>query len=175
MYINLVLYYYHVHWSSTVLLARRWVNYCIFALYIKNRRRLRRSGRDAQPPTPSSSLLSQSWRSQQRRHRWCGILLAAAAASVASEIAPPSLPAEASLSVAVDTFLPPPSSSADLYPGEPQRLSFVPSLPSEYLVSPRLWRRIGRRRRKREGFGLFLPSFLRRIWRRCRRRNEEIG
>ena len=173
MYINLVLYYYHVHWSSTVLLARRWVKYCIFSLYIKNRRRLRRSGRDAQPPP---SLSSPSRRSQQRRHRCCGIFLAAAAASVASETVPPSSAAAASLSVAVDAFLPhPPSSSAAPQPEEPQRVSSFPSLPSEDLVSPRLWRRIGRRRRTWEGFGLFLPSFLRRIWRRCRRRNEEIG
>ena len=111
MYINLVLYYYHVHWYSTVLLARRWFKYCIFVMYIKSRRRLRRSGRDAHTTPPPSLLFSSSRKYRmQRRRRWCrGILLAAAATSVAAVtngIVPPS--SAAASSVVVDAFLPPP-------------------------------------------------------------------
>ena len=107
MYINLVLYYYQVHWYSTVLLARCWVKYCIFALYIKCRRCLHRSDQDAQPPPPLLSY-RRSQRRQQRRQRCHGILLAASATSVTSGIAPPSSVAAVSLSVAVDAFLLPP-------------------------------------------------------------------
>ena len=178
MFINLVLYYYHVHWSSTVLLARRWVKYCIFALYVKSLRRLSRSGWEARPPPLLSSSRRLQQRQGRRRRRCRGIFLAAAAASVssvASGIAP--LSSASSSPVMVDEFLPPPSSSAAPQREDPQRVSTVPFPPSEDLVSPCLWRRIRHCCRKREGFVSLLPSFFRRSRsrRRCRCRNGEIG
>ena len=49
------------------------------------------------------------------------------------------------------------SSAASPQPEDPQRISSVPSLPSEDLVSPRLWRHIGCRCRKRGGLDSSSP------------------
>ena len=121
------------------------------------------------------------WSQRRRQRRRCrGIFISSAPASI-SGIAPPSLATTALLLVGVDVYPPPPPSPSPPQMKEPQRVYSVPSLPSEDLISCRLRSCIGRLCRKRQGFGLLIPFFLRRIrsrrwrWLRRRPRNGEIG